>query len=97
MTVASAPEPNDVLWKNVTVTTAAQKAKALPCNVLWSLGILFWVIPITFIASISDLAALQEKLPWLVLPPTDSFLYGLLAGYLPVIMLIVFMMLIPIV
>ncbi|KAG5191570.1 hypothetical protein JKP88DRAFT_251447 [Tribonema minus] len=95
--VLPAPEPRDVIWENVTTPAAAQKKKKSICNAFWILGILFWAIPVAFTQAVANLQGLKQKLPWLWIPPTNSVLYGLISGYLPVILFLALMALIPVV
>ncbi len=56
-------------------------------------GLLFWGVVMAFIAAVSNLSNLATYLPFL--NDLDSVSYAVLEGQLPVILLIVFMMLIP--
>jgi hypothetical protein len=91
-----APAVSDFIWENACQDKQSQMGKRFISNFLWTLGILFWVIPVGFVQAIANLETLHEQLGIWV-PPSDSVLYGLLSGYLPVIAMIVLMAIIPIV
>jgi len=97
MVTQSAPEPSNILWENVTMSQTIQKTLRNQANILWTLGILFWSIPVAFTQAIANLEGLREDFPWLWIPDQDSALYGLLSGYLPVILYLLLMILLPIV
>ncbi|CAM9869924.1 unnamed protein product [Chrysoparadoxa australica] len=91
-----APEPSDMLWDNVTSPLLLQKVKKMTANALWSLGILFWAIPVAFVQAIANLDSILKSIG-LGSINTDGALYGIIAGYLPVIALMVLMIVLPIV
>jgi hypothetical protein len=47
-------------------------------NALWTLGILFWAVPVTFTQAIANLSTIEEKAPWVPVPAEDSVLYGII-------------------
>ncbi|CAM9695964.1 unnamed protein product, partial [Sphacelaria rigidula] len=98
MDTDNAPAPDDVIWENVTVPDKAITSKRMLANCLWTLGILTWAVPVTFVQAIADLDQLAATLDWLPwVPDPDSFWYGLIAGLLPVVALAVLTALVPIV
>eukprot|EP00904_Undaria_pinnatifida_P004555 jgi/Undpi1/140/HiC_scaffold_1.g00139.m1 len=97
MDAYNAPSPDDVIWENVTVPAPLISMKRKLANCLWMAGILFWSIPVIFVQGIADLDQLAERFSWLWTPDRNSFLYGLIAGLLPVVALAVLTALIPIV
>ena len=88
MVMTSAPDPNDILWKNASTERGTINWKLLQCHALLFTGTLFWSGVITAITSITDFEKIEGRLvpPWLV-PDDDSFLYGLFAGYIPILLL----------
>jgi len=89
-----APLPNDVIWGNACVSRVKQQSSKSTVNCFWSLGVLFWVIPIAFVQAVSNLNTIQDTIPIWV--PSNPVVYGILAGYLPVIALLLLMMILPI-
>jgi chaperonin cofactor prefoldin len=90
-----APELKDVIWNNVTTSMVMQNCKRLIANTFWTLGILFWAIPVSFTQILANLDGLREKAPWLWIPEKGTPLYGFLVGYLPVIFFLILMFLVP--
>eukprot|EP00300_Choanocystis_sp_HF-7_P015566 c19103_g1_i5.p1 GENE.c19103_g1_i5~~c19103_g1_i5.p1 ORF type:complete len:448 (+),score=115.16 c19103_g1_i5:1200-2543(+) len=89
-----APDPNDVIWENTTASLTTLQIKRFASNVLWSVGIMFWAIPVGFVQAVANLESLSDNLHvWI--PNKNSPLYGILSGYLPVIALIVLMTVLP--
>lgn len=89
-----APDPTDVIWNNVTASLTALRLKRFIANAVWTVGILFWAIPVGFVQAVANLESLSENIGvWI--PDRSSVLYGLLSGYLPVIALIVLMTVLP--
>ncbi|CBJ31516.1 early-response-to-dehydration protein [Ectocarpus siliculosus] len=97
MDAHNAPAPNDVIWDNVTATALFVEGRKKIANCVWMAGILFWAIPVAVVLAISDLDALKQRWDWIPLPSPSSFLYGLIAGLLPVIALAVLTAIVPIV
>lgn len=97
MDAHNAPAPDDVIWENVTVPAKDVAWKTKIANCLWMVGILFWAVPVIFVLGIADLEALEKRWTWIPLPDPDGFLYGLIAGLLPVVALAVLTALVPIV
>mmetsp|Transcript_969 Transcript_969/g.1398 ORF Transcript_969/g.1398 Transcript_969/m.1398 type:complete len:478 (+) Transcript_969:82-1515(+) len=97
MTVLAAPDPRDIIWENAIVDRASISFKKLQCGILLFTGTLFWSVVVTFITSVSQLDKLAPYLPRWMIPEEDSFWYGLLQGYLPVVFLEALMLLQPIV
>ena len=46
---ANAPIPNGILWKNVTVTTTMQRYLSMIAAAFWTVGALFWAVPVLFV------------------------------------------------
>ncbi|CAN0045768.1 unnamed protein product, partial [Hapterophycus canaliculatus] len=93
----NAPAPGDVIWDNVTTPALDVAYKTKIANCVWMMGILFWAIPVTFVLAISDLAAIKEEATWIPLPASDTFLYGIISGLLPVVALAILTAIVPIV
>jgi hypothetical protein len=78
------------IWSNVTVPLRQQTFYQFVASCFFTVGILFWSLPVMFVTSISNLNAILEVLGWKQADP-NVFWYGLVAGLLPVIMLAVLM------
>jgi len=86
MVTKSAPDPRDIVWENATVERGTINIKKFQMDSLLFAGTLTWSVVVIGITSISNLDRLTFLPDWLV-PATDSFWYGLIQGYLPVIVL----------
>eukprot|EP00607_Mallomonas_marina_P010478 CAMPEP_0182421544 /NCGR_PEP_ID=MMETSP1167-20130531/6968_1 /TAXON_ID=2988 /ORGANISM="Mallomonas Sp, Strain CCMP3275" /LENGTH=836 /DNA_ID=CAMNT_0024598791 /DNA_START=34 /DNA_END=2544 /DNA_ORIENTATION=+ len=90
-----APQYPDVLWCNISTSYKYTNMAQWFTTILLDTGILFWAVIIAFIVTISQLAFLEEYLPFVAL--LDPVSYGILAGVLPVIILSVFLSLLPVI
>jgi hypothetical protein len=95
MIVSPAPEPNEILWKNIGVTPARSENMAYFTSLGFYYGLFFWGSILAFISALSNLSNLEPFLPFLSY--LDASTYALLQGLLPVIMLIVFLMYLPVI
>lgn len=91
-----APEPRDVYWPNLTLTSSERSARAFVVAVVMFFLIAFWSVPVAFISALSKLEELQNTLPFLE-PVLDysPALKGFLQGFLPSIALLLFQLLLP--
>jgi hypothetical protein len=90
MVAIAAPDPRGVIWKNVTTPLNRQKVLALQAVAGWTVGLLFWAVPIGFVASISNLASIFDTIGVDDVDPNKAW-YGIVSGLLPVIALAIFM------
>jgi len=94
MKPSSAPDPNDIFWENATVERKTIIAKNMHCDALLFTGTLFWSAVVALFTAFSDLDAISPYLPdWIV--PEQEFLYNLMQGYLPVVLLEALMLIVP--
>lgn len=91
----SAPDPRDMLWENAAVDTKFIQIKKLQCEALLFTGTLFWSVVVGTMTSISDLDIIKDRLPAAFVPEEDSFMYDLVKGYLPVVLLEILMLPVP--
>mmetsp|Transcript_1983 Transcript_1983/g.3535 ORF Transcript_1983/g.3535 Transcript_1983/m.3535 type:complete len:820 (-) Transcript_1983:1190-3649(-) len=87
--------PHDTIWPNISKSLAAIKASYMITGYTLTAGIMFWASVLAFIAVISQLSTLEKFLPFL--KQLDTVTYSLLQGQLPVIALIVFIALLPVI
>lgn len=78
------------IWSNVTVPLSQQSMLQFYAAVFFTVGILFWALPVSFVTSISNLNSILAAFGLKQANPS-VFWYGLVAGLLPVIMLVVLM------
>jgi|Transcript_11259 hypothetical protein len=97
MITTSAPDPRDIIWENATVELAGIQLKHSQFNALLFTGTLFWSAVVVSVTSISNLDKLSQVLPDWMIPEQGTFWYGLIQGYLPVVILELLMLLIPVI
>eukprot|EP01034_Spumella_vulgaris_P024588 gene24588-30954_t len=90
-----APAPKDIIWANVGARPDYTKRVASTTSLVYMVGLMFWGVIMAFIAAISNLTNLAKYLPFV--NSLDPVSYAILAGQLPVIVLIVFLALLPII
>lgn len=90
-----APEPKDVFWQNLCV----------PFNLLWIRKIsvfiasivfsVLFLLPTTFVQGLMKIEYLQSVFPWLRGLSRRSYYVNLITGYLPSLVLTVFLIIVP--
>mmetsp|Transcript_22933 Transcript_22933/g.48365 ORF Transcript_22933/g.48365 Transcript_22933/m.48365 type:complete len:993 (-) Transcript_22933:374-3352(-) len=89
------PMPHLVNWKNVGKTNESKQIGELISLVLTTALCIFWTVPVTFVASLSNVEKLTEVMPFLKAPVEKyAWFSGLLALIAPLI-LVVFLSLLP--
>lgn len=63
--VSQAPEPEEVVWKNLHIPAWQRAIRRGVVAVLTFLLIVFYMIPISFVASLTTLENLEELLPFI--------------------------------
>jgi hypothetical protein len=87
--------PHDTVWPNISKTLGAIHVSSMLTGYMFSAGVMFWASVLAFIAFVSQLSTLEKYLPFL--KQLDPVTYSLLQGQLPVITLIVFISLLPVI
>jgi calcium permeable stress-gated cation channel len=87
--------PNHILWQNIDATLDYIRNVSMLTKAFFIAGLIFWAAIIAFIASVSQISTLEKYLPFL--KKLDPVSYSLLQGQLPVIILIIFISLLPII
>lgn len=60
-----APEPRDIVWANMGMTTSQERARELSVMAAMVAMFLFWVFPISFLAGLLSYKEIQKVAPWL--------------------------------
>lgn len=94
-TVMDAPEPRQLLWKNLSVKFFQRQMRQYVVYAIVALTIFFYMIPIGFISAFTTLENLRKLLPFLKPVVNQSVIKTILEAYLPQIALIVFLALLP--
>lgn len=94
--VQNAPEPRDIVWRNIAVDYENSIAKQNSAAIIVAVGAVLWAIPIATIQALATADSLSKVngLEWL--DPGSSFLGNLINGYLPVITILGLILLLPI-
>lgn len=93
--IIPADGPHNIIWGNVSTTISYIKSASSITKCIYIAGLVFWSLIIAFIASVSQISTLEKFLPFL--KQLDPVSYSLLQGQLPVIILIVFISLLPLI
>jgi Late exocytosis, associated with Golgi transport/Calcium-dependent channel, 7TM region, putative phosphate/Cytosolic domain of 10TM putative phosphate transporter len=65
MDVVEAPAPGEVLWKNVGLQHKSLQMGKLLAFAFTTALCIFWTVPVTFLVSLTEVNALQTKMPFL--------------------------------
>eukprot|EP01117_Protostelium_nocturnum_P007666 TRINITY_DN2751_c1_g1_i4.p1 TRINITY_DN2751_c1_g1~~TRINITY_DN2751_c1_g1_i4.p1 ORF type:complete len:538 (-),score=159.29 TRINITY_DN2751_c1_g1_i4:125-1738(-) len=91
-----APEPRAVVWKWVGIGAFQFFIRTHLLHVSIFFMSLLWVIPISFFSSFTTIENLDKVVPKLVeVLEKNQALYGFVAGFLPVLLTIIFLALVP--
>jgi hypothetical protein len=87
MVTSSSPDPRDLIWENSIIEKKTISVRMLQLDAFFLTGTLFWSAVISGINLFSDLSFLSNILPAWLVPDPDSFMAGLVSGYLPILIL----------
>ncbi|KAG7663159.1 PHM7 [[Candida] subhashii] len=88
--------PDDIIWKNLQLSTSKRWAKKLIATSILTATIIFWCIPVAVVGSISNINFLIDKVPFLkFIDNMPQALMGIITGLLPVVLLSILMSLVP--
>eukprot|EP00054_Salpingoeca_dolichothecata_P014176 m.79523 g.79523 ORF g.79523 m.79523 type:complete len:798 (+) comp20860_c0_seq3:205-2598(+) len=94
--VSPASEPHDVCWANLAMGFWARLIRSSLFGVATVALVILWVIPVSFVASLTTLEALSENLSFLDgVNDLPAVVVGFLEGFLPTLALIIFMAILP--
>ncbi|GLU14254.1 hypothetical protein SLE2022_308350 [Rubroshorea leprosula] len=94
-TVIDAPEPQQLIWKNLTIKFFHRQTRQYVVYVIVFLTISFYLIPISFISALTTLTNLKKFLPFLIPILKIRAIETLLESYLPQLTLYLFMAVLP--
>ncbi|KAK3807292.1 MAG: hypothetical protein J3Q66DRAFT_258301, partial [Benniella sp.] len=90
--------PKDVLWDNLNLDLKIRNVRKVISIVLAACLIIFWSIPVTFVASIAKLDAIVKYAPFLDgIYSLPNVVVGIIQGILPPVGLAILMAVLPIV
>ncbi|XP_034697637.1 CSC1-like protein ERD4 [Vitis riparia] len=94
-TVIDAPEPRQIIWKNLLIKFYSREIRQYVVYIIVALTILFYMIPIGLISAVTTLKNLVKYLSFLK-PIVDIVaIRTVLEAYLPQLALIIFLALLP--
>ncbi|KAM6551989.1 hypothetical protein CsatB_001797 [Cannabis sativa] len=94
-TVTEAPEPSQLLWNNLRMKFFERQLRKYAVYFIVALTILFYMIPIGVVSAFTTLKNLMKLLPFLKLVLKMRIVRTVLEAYLPQLVLIVFMSVLP--
>ncbi|KAH9755907.1 CSC1-like protein RXW8 [Citrus sinensis] len=86
-----APEPNDVLWSNLSIPYRQLWIRKIAVLVASIAFMFVFLIPVTFVQSLTQLEQLSHAFPFLKGMFKKKFISQVVTGYLPSVILILFL------
>ncbi|TVU19271.1 hypothetical protein EJB05_35410 [Eragrostis curvula] len=90
-----APEPRDVYWANLAIPFVELSIRRLLMAVLLFFLTFFFMVPIAFVQSLANLDDIERRLPLLKPLIERNSLKSIIQGFLPGIVLKIFLILLP--
>ncbi|CAL9084607.1 unnamed protein product [Musa textilis] len=90
-----APEPCDVYWPNLWIPFRQLWIRRLATLLATIVFMFLFLIPVTFVQGLTQLDQLQQKFPFLNRIPNKAFVIQFVSGYLPSVILQVFLYSVP--
>eukprot|EP01018_Ginkgo_biloba_P029931 Gb_08556 [translate_table: standard] len=94
-TVIPAPEPRQVVWKNIVIPLYQRTIRQSIVYAVVFLTVVFYMVPMAFISAFTTLDNLKKLLPFLKSVLDYKVLKSVLEAYLPQLALIIFLALLP--
>lgn len=90
--------PEEVIWKNLNMSSKSRFLRRVVANMFISAMIIFWAIPVAVVGAISNINYLTENVPFLsFINDIPKVILGVVTGLLPVVALAILMALVPII
>ncbi|XP_023002591.1 CSC1-like protein RXW8 isoform X1 [Cucurbita maxima] len=90
-----APAPHDVYWSNLSIPYRQLWIRKIGTLVAATAFMLVFLLPVTLVQSMTQLEQLQQAFPFLKGLLKKKYMSELVTGYLPSVILILFMYLVP--
>ncbi|KAG4975528.1 hypothetical protein AAZX31_13G002500 [Glycine max] len=90
-----APEPRDVYWRNLPIPYVSLTVRRLITAVAFFFLTFFFMIPIAFVQTLASLDGIQKAAPWLKPLVDIPFIKSFIQGFLPGIVLKLFLIFLP--
>lgn len=92
-----APEPRDVFWNNLTIPYMELNLRRLVMAVAFFFLTFFFMVPIAFVQSLANIDGIQKAFPFLRSLMTTDVAKSFVQGFLPGMVLKIFLLLLPMV
>ncbi|PIA64642.1 hypothetical protein AQUCO_00100246v1 [Aquilegia coerulea] len=90
-----APEPHDVYWSNLWIPYKQLWIRKIASLLAATVFMLFFLVPVTFVQGLSQLDKLQKLFPILKGLLKKRYMSSLVTGYLPSVVLMLFLYTVP--
>ncbi|XP_019458484.1 PREDICTED: CSC1-like protein RXW8 [Lupinus angustifolius] len=90
-----APEPHDVYWSNICIPYRQLWIRKIATLVASIVFMIVFLIPVTFVQSLTQLDNLQKMLPFMTELLKKKFVVQVVSGYLPSVILVLFLCAVP--
>ncbi|PKA57045.1 DNA-directed RNA polymerase III subunit RPC2 [Apostasia shenzhenica] len=90
-----APEPHDVYWSNLWIPYRQLWIRKIATLVASTVFMFLFLVPVTFVQGLSQLDQLQQILPFLKGAWRKKFITQIVTGYLPSVVLQLFLYMVP--
>ncbi|XP_042416926.1 CSC1-like protein RXW8 isoform X1 [Zingiber officinale] len=90
-----APEPHDVYWSNLWLPYRQLWVRRISTLLGCIVFVVLFIIPVTFVQGLSQLDQLQQRLPFLKGILKKDFMIQIVTGYLPSVILQLFLYTVP--
>ncbi|XP_020573861.1 calcium permeable stress-gated cation channel 1-like [Phalaenopsis equestris] len=89
------PEPRDVYWSNLSIPFVNLTIRRLVIGVLFFFLTFFFIIPIAIVQSLANIEGIEEAVPFLKPLIEVPFIKSFIQGFLPGIVLKIFLIFLP--
>ncbi|KAH8512205.1 hypothetical protein H0E87_009429 [Populus deltoides] len=90
-----APEPRDVYWQNLAIPYMSLKVRRLIIGVAFLLLTFFFIIPIASVQALASIEGIEKRAPFLKSVIEIKFIKSVIQGFLPGIVLKLFLIFLP--
>ncbi|KAK7377014.1 hypothetical protein VNO80_02434 [Phaseolus coccineus] len=90
-----APEPHDIYWSNICIPYRQLWIRKIATLVATIAFMLVFLIPVTFVQGLTQLEKLQKMFPFLRGILKEKFVNQVVTGYLPSVILVLFLCAVP--
>ena len=96
MDIKTAPEPSEIIWSNIAVPEPQQESRTQVSDAIFAVGAIFWSALTAGVTALSSLDRLSVYVPGLH-QYREQYWYDLISGWLPVLILLGLLNLLPII